>query len=89
MPTEPVERPVEQLAPTLAPGTSLSPKDAADYLTARGMRTTSKTVGRWMSEGKLAHTQTPGGHRFVTVAELDRVLAAGRRPATSTPGLAT
>lgn len=76
---------VEQLTPKLDPATPLSVGRAADYLAAHGMRVAPQTVGRWMVEGKLSYTQTPGprGHRSVLVAELDRVLAAGRHPATT------
>lgn len=51
--------------------TLLTPKEAAAELGV-----SAKTITRWCREGKLAHIRTPGGHRRILKADVDRAKEA-------------
>jgi len=48
--------------------------EAAEYLSV-----CTKTIRRWDKKGKLACSRTPGGHRRIVVAEIERLLG-GKTP---------
>lgn len=52
----------------------LSPPQAADYLTMRGLRTTARTVQRAILAGELQATRTPGGQARIRRSVIDRYL---------------
>jgi excisionase family DNA binding protein len=48
---------------------------------ARTLGVSTSTVRRWIAEGRLAASRTPGGHRRVSLAELRRAVLSSTHPA--------
>lgn len=55
----------------------LTPREAADALTAAGIRTTDDSIRRWIRKGKLAGIKTPGGATHVRRTDIEAILNAG------------
>ena len=54
----------------------LSPRAAAEYLSARGYPLGRATVAKLCDNGTLPHVKTPGGERRIRTAALDLFLTA-------------
>ena len=53
----------------------LTTRQAAEWLTARGLRMSYRTVARHVDEGNLAAHKTPGGYRRIPLSALDKYLS--------------
>jgi excisionase family DNA binding protein len=53
---------------------------------ARALGVSPRAIRAWADEGKIACYRTFGGHRLFTVAEVQRVLASWRQPASEGSG---
>jgi excisionase family DNA binding protein len=52
----------------------LTPRQAAERLTAAGLSVTGPTVQRWCRKNLIPRTETPGGHYRIPVEALDAIL---------------
>jgi excisionase family DNA binding protein len=61
----------------------LTPQQAAEALTKRGVRTSARTIRRWVANGSLRSIALPNGRNVIPASAIDALLATEPAEAAS------